>query len=150
MFSLIITIIAVALVVVILAATMYHGGDSLTQGQKQAQVAKALNELEQIQGALVAYNMKERKEAASLQDLVPGYLSSVPSGWGVDLTSASTELQTALASFEVSRVLTGSETDKLSICNDINAKLDIQPDVNGNPPSCIGLDPSFAGCCMAT
>lgn len=146
MFSLIITIVAIAIVVVLIAATMYHGGDTLDEGKKQAEVARGLSELAQVKAALVTYNMKERQEATSLQDLVPHYLSSIPEGWGVSITDPAAAA--ALAAFETSRVLVGSEQDKKDICNQINAKLDIDPDKDGNPPACTDISPDFAGCCV--
>lgn len=51
MFSLIITIVSIALVVALVAATMYHGGDTLTQGRVTADAAAFVSGAQQIAGA---------------------------------------------------------------------------------------------------
>ncbi len=137
MFSLIITIAAVALVVALVVAMMYHGGgDTMTKGKQEAEIARSLNELSQIKGALTAYYADKGTDATSLQDLVPAYLSSVPDGWGVEVPSQ--------VAFESSRLLKGDEATKLSSCTQINQRLGI----SGTPPSCADIDASFAGCCV--
>lgn len=55
MFSLVLTVIGIALVAVLALATLYYGSDALTRGADRAKVAKVLNEGQQIQGALVLY-----------------------------------------------------------------------------------------------
>lgn len=138
MFSLIITIVGIALVVGLVAATMYHGGsDTMTKGQQQAQIARSLNELGQIQAALTAYHADTGNDATSLQDLAPKYLSSIPSGWGADVPSQ--------VAFESSRLLKGTEAQKLDSCQQINAQLGLPA---GAPPSCADIDSNFSGCCV--
>jgi len=51
MFSLIIAIVSIALVVALVAATMYYGGDSLTQGRTTADAAAFVSGAQQIAGA---------------------------------------------------------------------------------------------------
>jgi hypothetical protein len=137
MFTLIITIVAVALIVALVAATMYHGGtDTMTKGKQQAEVAKSLNELGQINAALTAYHADTGNNATSLDDLVPKYLSSIPQGWGVEVPSQ--------VAFESTQLLTGSESQKLDSCTQINQHLGI----TGAPPSCADIDAGFTGCCV--
>lgn len=137
MFSLIITIAAVALVVALVAATMYHGGsETMTKGKQEAEVAQSLNELTQIKAALTQYYADTGTQATSLQSLVPKYLSSIPEGWGVEVPSQ--------VAFESSRLLSGTEEQKLTSCQQINAKLGM----TGEPPSCASIDANFSGCCV--
>lgn len=137
MFSLIITIVAVALVVALVAATMYNGGsDTMAKGKQEAEVARALNELSQIKAALTAYTADKGTDATSLQDLVPSYLASIPAGWGIEVPSQ--------VAFESSRLLQGDEATKLSSCMKVNSQLGI----TGAPPSCADIDANFAGCCV--
>lgn len=137
MFSLIITIAAVALVVALVAATMYHGGsETMTKGKQEAEVAQSLNELTQIKAALTQYYADTGTQATSLQSLVPKYLSSIPEGWGVEVPSQ--------VAFESSRLLSGTEEQKLTSCQQINAKLGM----TGAPPSCEAIDANFSGCCV--
>lgn len=88
MFSLIITIVSIALVVALVAATMYHGGDTLTQGRAKADAAAFVSGAQQVSGAAVMYQALEGAAAASAAVLVTSqYLSSVPSvkGGGLDI-----------------------------------------------------------------
>ncbi|KVP75149.1 hypothetical protein WJ96_05140 [Burkholderia ubonensis] len=137
MFSLIITIAAVALVVALVAVTLYHGGsDTMTKGLQTAEVAQSLNELGQIKAALTQFHADTGTDASSLQDLVPQYLSSIPSGWGVEVPSQ--------VAFESSRLLQGTEAQKAESCQEINSRLGLK----GAPPSCADIDANFSGCCV--
>ena len=80
MFSLIITIVSIALVVALVAATMYYGGDTLTQGRTQADAAAFVAGAQQITGAASMFTALEGAAPAVLGDLVTqNYLSSLPS-----------------------------------------------------------------------
>lgn len=81
MFSLIITIVSIALVVALVAATMYHGGDTLTQGRNTAEAAAFLTGAEQIAGGFKMYEALQGVKPNSLQALVDGaFLKSAPQG----------------------------------------------------------------------
>lgn len=137
MFSLIITVIAVALVVALVVVMMYHGGaDTMSKGKQEAEIAQSLNELQQIKAALTQYHADTGNDATSLQDLVPNYLSSVPTGWGVEVPSQ--------VAFESSRLLTGDEATKRSSCQAINERLGM----TGTPPNCSDISADFSGCCV--
>jgi hypothetical protein len=79
MFSLIITIVSIALVVALVAATMYHGGDTLTQGRASAQASAYVTGAEQIAGAYQMNQALNGPEILKARDLVTAkMLSSVP------------------------------------------------------------------------
>lgn len=79
MFSLIITIVSIALVVALVAATMYHGGDTLTQGRTTADAAAFVAGAQQVGGAQVMHLSLEGAEANTVADLVTAkYLASAP------------------------------------------------------------------------
>lgn len=81
MFSLIITIVSIALVVALVAATMYHGGDTLTQGRTTADAAAFLTGAEQIAGAFKMYEALQGVKPNSTQVLIDGaFLKSNPPG----------------------------------------------------------------------
>ena len=88
MFSLIITIVSIALVVALVAATMYHGGDVLTQGRVQADAAALVAGAQQITGATAMFEALESAPPADVAALVTAdYLSSQPSAatdWTLD------------------------------------------------------------------
>jgi hypothetical protein len=103
MFSLIITIISIALVAALALATLYYGGSAFNKGAAGAVAARLINEGQQINGAVALYQAdvgagSTAVVATTLADLVTaGYLSSVPA----DFDSATT-----LASHAVTAVVT--------------------------------------------
>jgi type II secretory pathway pseudopilin PulG len=79
MFSLIITIISIALVAALALATLYYGGSSWTRGNAAASAATLTNQGQQIRGAMELYYSKNSAYPASLDELVTGeYLKTVP------------------------------------------------------------------------
>jgi hypothetical protein len=98
MFSLIITIVSIALVVALVAATMYSGGDTLTQGRTAADAAAFVTAGQQIGGAQVMHLSLTSVAATTVSGgaagtdlVVDGYLASAPvvkqaasGGWVLD------------------------------------------------------------------
>lgn len=81
MFSLIISIVSIALVVALVAATMYHGGDTLTQGRDRAEGAELVSGAQQVSGAASMHLALVGVEPADVAELVTdGYLSAAPAG----------------------------------------------------------------------
>ena len=80
MFSLIITIVSIALVVALVAATMYNGGDTLTQGRTSADASAFVNGAQQVAAALVMYDTTKGAPALNLAALTldSKFLTSVP------------------------------------------------------------------------
>lgn len=85
MFSLIISIIAVALGAVLLLTSAFYGGDSLQDGNIKAKVSQYKNEAHQISSALTLYKVEkggfvtEDGSEFSWDDLVTeGYLKRLP------------------------------------------------------------------------
>lgn len=136
MFNLIISIIAIVLVVVLTLATMYHGGDTVTRGREEAEVAQAVNEIGQIKAALTAYQAHEGSVPESMNDLLPGYLSSAPAGWGLETPNT--------LMFEARNFKYGTVEDNRNACNEVNNKLGHS---YATPPACDSLEKGFYGCC---
>jgi type II secretory pathway pseudopilin PulG len=102
MFSLIIAILAIILVALLAAATIYYGGDSFNKGNSKARAAEILNQAELIKGAFTAYkieqgtieinavdcNVSEDKFDNCLEPLITKeYLTDIPQGaegWYID------------------------------------------------------------------
>lgn len=102
MFSLIIAILAIILVALLAAATIYYGGDSFNKGNSKAKAAEILNQAEMIKGAFTAYkieqgtieinaidcNVSQDKYDNCLEPLVTKqYLTDIPQGvkgWYID------------------------------------------------------------------
>lgn len=105
MFSLIIAIIAIVIVVAIIVATMYNGGDSLTQGKDAADAAGLVNASAQINSALTMYRADHGSNPVGSSDEIKQvlvdqrYLASFPlkDSWnfvdGYAMASGLTEAQ---------------------------------------------------------
>jgi len=87
MFSLIITIISIALVTALALATIYYGGSAFRQGGDAAAAARFINEGQQLSGAAAVYNAAETTPFAAIADLSTAktdgtkYLASPITGW---------------------------------------------------------------------
>lgn len=79
MFSLIITLISIALVAALALASLYYGGPVFNQGAARAKVAQIQNAFQQLNGANELYKADTGSYAQSLGELVNNhYLKSVP------------------------------------------------------------------------
>lgn len=79
MFSLIVTVISVALVVALVVAVLYHGGDTVTQGRAAADAATYETQSGQLLGAMDIYAATNHRYPDTPQDLITGrQLSSLP------------------------------------------------------------------------
>ena len=79
MFSLIITIISIALVAALAVATIYYGGSAFTQGSAKANASALVGAAQQISGANTLYFNDKGGNAATQTDLKNGgYLQAVP------------------------------------------------------------------------
>jgi hypothetical protein len=92
MFSLIITIISIALVTALALATIYYGGSAFRQGGDAAAAAKLINEGQQLAGAasVAETNGVTVSAVTSLTAAQPDgtvYLASAPAGWDDAVTA---------------------------------------------------------------
>ena len=95
MFSLIVTIISIALVAALALATLYYGGSAFNKGAAGAVAARLINEGQQVNGAVALYqaDVGAGSTAVVVTDLAglaaAGYLSSVPADFDSTTTLAS-------------------------------------------------------------
>ena len=82
MFSLVIVLISIVLVGAIAAAVIYFGGSAFTGGGDKAKATQAVNEAQQVKGALEVYKVQTGNVATSLTQLAPDYLKAAPTAWG--------------------------------------------------------------------
>lgn len=136
MFSLIISIVAIALVVALIIATMFHGGDIMSKGSFETQVAQHINDMNQISAAATAYNVMNGVQPTKLSQLVPSYLATIPDGWSPDA---------GLTGFEASKLTTGTAATQLSVCQAINERMGFS---DTTPPDCTSIPQNFNGCCV--
>lgn len=86
MFALIVTIISVFLVAALAIATLYYGGDFVSDGQARAAMTKILQEGNQVVGALELYKADNGGFPAGTSDeiktqlVAQNYLKQIPSG----------------------------------------------------------------------
>lgn len=79
MFSLIITVISIALVTALALATIYYGGSAYKSGQADASAAKAVLQSQQLLGAAEVFYAAQNRWPDSLAEMVSlNYLQSIP------------------------------------------------------------------------
>lgn len=78
MFSLIISIIAIALVAALALASIYYGGSAFNEGTSKADAATLINQGQQIQAAVTMANIERDTVVSTLSGLTTDYLQSVP------------------------------------------------------------------------
>lgn len=125
MFSLIITIISIALVAALALATIYYGGSAFNKGSADAKASQFINEGQQLNGAITMNKADVTAStsnvdgsssvvaASTVAGLSPAYLSQVPAGW--DTTQAIGDSGTATSFVQ----RTGIRDD---VCASINTK----------------------------
>ena len=97
MFSLIITIISIALVAALAVATIYYGGSAFTQGTAKANASAFVAAGQQVNGALVLFANDKAARAADINALVTNsYLAAAPSVGGKALTVETASVQALL------------------------------------------------------
>lgn len=141
MFSLILSIIAIALVIIITLAVMYYGGaEVFSKGTEEAMTAQALNELSQIEGAMFSYQVNENTSPGSLEDLeTKGHLREVPKGWvGSD----------GDGSFGVKLLEIKDPEQEQRMCENINKRLGHGENYAPACSDVLGAGSSFKGCCL--
>jgi hypothetical protein len=112
MFSLILTVIGIALVAVLAIATIYYGGDIFKSNGTRAAAVKVINNGQQINGAIETFKAQKGEVPANLEALVTSkYLSAIPEGtWTMTndyiVASGVTEGQCLEANRQLGRVET--------------------------------------------
>jgi hypothetical protein len=101
MFSLIITIISIALVAALAVATIYYGGSAFTQGTAKANASAYVAAGQQINGALALYANDNGGARATLAQLSPSYLAAAPVVVGEEFTVNSGDITAPVASAAV-------------------------------------------------
>lgn len=96
MFSLIITIISIALVAALALATIYYGGSAFNKGSAEAKASQLINEGQQINGAVAMAKADVSSgfltaTLSTVADLATnGYLAQVPAAWDATVSIAGT------------------------------------------------------------
>ena len=103
MFSLIITIISIALVAALAVATIYYGGSAFTQGTAKANASAFVAAGQQVNGALaLSANDNGGARAADTAALVTSkYLAAAPSVAGSSFTVNATDVSAPVSSAAV-------------------------------------------------
>ena len=88
MFSLIITIISIALVAALALATLYYGGNAFNKGSAEAEASKIAAQAQQVLGAVSLYRAERADAPTAANLLAHDYLATIPtlSGNGVQWT----------------------------------------------------------------
>jgi len=119
MFSLIITIISIALVAALALATIYYGGNAFNKGSAEAKASQLINEGQQINGAIAMAKADVASGTlatapGTVAALSPSYLAQVPAGW-----SGAAVITTDTGVVETGNTVSGK------ICDAVNLKAGI-------------------------
>lgn len=90
MFSLIITVVSIALVAVLALATLYYGGSAFERGRAESEAARLTNQAEQLMGAAELFRVDHGRQPDDLAELVATrYLKAIPvAGSGMQVAMA--------------------------------------------------------------
>lgn len=126
MFSLIITVISIALVSALVLATVYYGGAAFGQGAAQAEASKILLQGEQLLGAAELFYTENRRWPQSLNEMVAlKYLVSIPVAAYQD-GSTTSEASAARVSWtmptDFKPVFVLPRVDSMDVCGLINLR----------------------------
>lgn len=82
MFSLIITVVSIALVAILTYVAIYYGGSAWSNSKQKADAATMINSGQQIAGAVQMYRNDTGNVPADLSELVSNskYLTAIPEG----------------------------------------------------------------------
>lgn len=135
MFSLIITIVSIALVAALAVATIYYGGSAHSEARRVAEASTAINAMQQVHAAVTMYRMDKHTLPPDIAALEGDYLRQVPEG---DFTFGNDYLL--------------SYVENQDNCEAINKKLEFVPssaqDTNGNGlPECDNITADIRACC---
>jgi hypothetical protein len=125
MFSLIITIISIALVAALALATLYYGGSAFNKGAAGAEAARLINEGQQINGAVALYRADFGAGSTAvvitdLAGLVTGtYLSSVPADFDSATTLASGQITKDVSAEVCAEVTKRASGTTIFSCNTV-------------------------------
>lgn len=120
MFNLIITIIAIALVVVLTATSIYYGGSAFSNGSADALAATFINQAQQVQAAATLYSAQNGGSAADVQALLDGsFLKSNPQTPATQRWELESGIALTAANIGASN---GGSSITPEVCNKINEK----------------------------
>lgn len=99
MFSLVITLVAIALVTALTLVTLYYGGSGFSKGSEKANAAQLIATGQQIAGALQLRDADLRVQGQEPLDSMPAspYLRTVPAGWSVQCESGLCQARKSLS-----------------------------------------------------
>lgn len=136
MFSLIITIISIALVAALALATLYYGGDAFNRGSAAAVASQLINEGQQVNGAVAIAKADAAAGGTAVTtwgDLVTNeYLSQLPASLGLDSATAIGEPAIVIVS-----------VTNADVCDEINKRaghLAADVDATGEQPGVYGCN----------
>ncbi len=138
MFSLIISIIAIALVAALALASIYYGGEAFNKGTADADASTIINQGQQVQAAVTMQQVAKDTDVTAMQDLVDhDYLQEVPAFEGTKwaLPASGVEYVT------LDRVLTKD------VCDAVNKKAGLGEDTDGQIHQAAGT--GLFGCAAA-
>lgn len=137
MFSLIISIISIALVAALALASIYYGGEAFNKGTSDADASTIINQGQQIQAAMTVANVDRNAAVTSIATLVDeDYMQEVPTFEGAVWNE---QVNTGYA------VIGGLEL-KDDVCDAINVKAGLTIEDDNSEREILGAEVLMFGC----
>jgi hypothetical protein len=110
MFSLIITIISIALVSALALATLYYGGQAFNSGYSLTEASKIVNQAQQLLGAATVFQADYKRPPHDLAELTSlQYLSNLPTNgvgaWTSPVADQTVFMISSVASLEICKLI---------------------------------------------
>lgn len=131
MFSLIISIISIALVAALAAATVYFGGAAFNKGGAGADASTFINAGQQIAGAFTLAEVDADVAVTDVESLSPHYLAQVPTYKGAEFVLSEDEGDTDYVKITVNTADICTEINKRANGVDSNGDVVDVADVDG-------------------
>lgn len=120
MFSLVISIVSIALVAALALATLFYGGSAFNEGQAKAKAATITNQTQQLLGATQLFIANNGRVMNNMQELLDsGYLKAVPMAQGA-VANAWADSSWRLAA--PGRAVFVLDTPERDVCRYVNEK----------------------------
>ena len=138
MFSLIISIISIALVAALALASIYYGGEAFNKGTSDADASTIINQGQQLQAAMTVANVDRNAAVTSIATLTDqNYLQEIPAFEGVEWA----EINAVGDPYAVVAVVL-----KDDVCDAINAKAGLTIEEDNSERELAGSESIMFGC----
>lgn len=142
MFSLIVTIISIALVAAVAVATIYYGGPAFNQGKAGADAAKVMTQSQQILGAATLFSSDNGRWPLNVEELVATrYLGAAPVAFRTEPSTSQVVLTAGL-----DMLISSAHADEVAPASNVSFGHTWKTVSDNSPQYVLGASVSEAAC----